>query len=492
MFDQVKVNQNSMVNLLKLPERDNSDMLFKKSGGDFFSMVMEKTVIDDRQSLIDDRKLQASETQRNNEKAETSKSGQYETSAADRDAADKISREMNSRDTEKNSFKESDKKEINEETGRDTNNKNIKQSDDSMAEDVKTKKSDKEIEDEGAVINQLNSESNIRNLMAAIKSLLNGDKKSEEESFQKLFGNLKFKHDKEHANSTLLHKKNDAGKNHKNIPDLFASITKKLKDSISRELFKNIENKKNGNKPLILNDKELKELASTIIEGLKKNKAKDNAKHEARNISADEIRNDKKQVLSAEQPSLKKAENSDDSSFDKNGQKDKNSGRDTFSYNNGKVEFSNKSGLEKMEHTIKASDFRENLQEIIDKAKVTVRDSRNGTFTVRLNPQELGNVNVNLVMENGVITGKFLVDNEEVKSLLLSSLNELKYQMEEAGVAVGDFSVDVSDQREKYLRENDNEGLSSLSFNSDKEVIAAVDQYNMAAAAHTGHINMVI
>ena len=43
-----------------------------------------------------------------------------------------------------------------------------------------------------------------------------------------------------------------------------------------------------------------------------------------------------------------------------------------------------------------------NFSNAIDKAKISVRDSRNGTFTVRLNPRELGSVNVNLIMENGV------------------------------------------------------------------------------------------
>jgi len=242
-----------------------------------------------------------------------------------------------------------------------------------------------------------------------------------------------------------------------------------------------------------LSDRELKDLASSIIDGIKKNKAKDIVKHEVKTVSVEEVKNEKKTAAALDQQPLKKIETADDSSFEKNSSKEKNSGRENFSYNGGKIDFSAKSGLERMEHALKASDFKENLQEIIDKAKVTVRDSKNGAFTVRLNPQELGNVNVNLIMENGVITGKFLVDNEDVKSMLLSSLNELKYQLEEAGIAVGEFSVNVSDQREKYLKQKDDESVNPLSFlNSDRDLIAAADQYDSAAMAHNGHINMVI
>lgn len=490
MFDHVKVNQNSIINLLKNPERENSEILSRKPGNDFYSMVMENKAYSDKKSITEYKPEQIPEPQKYHEKIEPAKNEQINTLSESSRVNAGNDRESNSPDKGRNIPDNS--------TGNDVKNE-IKSTDSENNKEIhaiknKDKKNEqKSAEDENSIIDQLNIENNIKNLMEIIRAAFSGNKKAEEESFQKLFSNLKSKQKKENKGLPSFFRKNDEDKNLKSASGLFSLLTKDIKDAISKELFKNIENRKPGGKPLALNDKELKDLASSIMDGLKKNKAKDIVKHEAKVLSADDVKSDKKTVITVDQQPLKKIETAEDSSFEKNSSKEKNSGRETLSYNGGKIDFSAKSGLERMEHTLKASDFKENLQEIIDKAKVTVRDSKNGAFTVRLNPQELGNVNVNLMMENGVITGKFLVDNEDVKSMLLSSLNDLKYQLEEAGIAVGEFSVNVSDQREKYLKQKDDDSVNPLSFlNSDRDVIAAADQYDSAASAHNGHINMVI
>jgi flagellar hook-length control protein FliK len=490
MFDHVKVNQSSIINLLKNPERENSDILSRKPGNDFYSMVMENKAFNDYKSITEYKPEQISEPQKYYEKIEPVKNEQFNTLSESSRVNAGNDRESNSpdkgRSIQENSVSNDMKNEV-KSTDTD-NNKEI------HAVKNKDKKNEKKsAEDEDSILDQLNVESNIKNLMEIIRAAFSGNKKAEEESFQKLFSNLKSKQGKDNKGLPSLFNKNDADKNQKAISELVSLITKDLKDAISKELFKNTDNRKPGSKHPALSDKELKDLASSIIDGIKKNKSKDIVKHELKTVFVEEVKNDKKTAAALDQQPLKKIETAEDSSFEKNSSKEKNSGRENFSYNGGKIDFSAKSGLERMEHALKASDFKENLQEIIDKSKVTVRDSKNGAFTVRLNPQELGNVNVNLIMENGVITGKFLVDNEDVKSMLLSSLNDLKYQLEEAGIAVGEFSVNVSDQREKYLKQKDDESVNPLSFlNSDRDLIAAADQYDSAAMAHNGHINMVI
>jgi len=498
MFDQIKVNQNSIINLLKTPERENTDNFSKNAGKDFFSMVIEKSGYDEKKTNKYDESVKSEGTSKKTEKNENSepvKIDQYSevkdstrsTDKRDRDESlsdeKKIDNEESKSDIKKDLKKESASEEI------------IKDSENLVNEVISKRNNEKESGEEFGIINHLQSEVNVKKIIEIIKAVFNGDKKTEEDNIQKFFGSLKLKQNKENPDifSFSALRKNDSGKNQKTVPEFLDSIKKEFKESLNKEIFKSIENRKSGNKPHILNDKELKELASNIIESVKKNKAKEIVKHEARIVLADDAKIDKKITLTMDPQLSKKTEISDDSSFEKNGAKDKNSGKENFSYHGGKIDFSSKSGLEKFEHNLKMSDFKENLQEIIDKGKVTVRDARNGTFTIRLNPQELGNVNVNLIMENGVITGKFLVDNEDVKGMLLNSLNDLKHQFEEAGISVGEFSVNVNDQGEKYLKQKDDETLKSLSFvNSDRDVIAATDQYNSNAAVHAGHINMVI
>lgn len=493
MFDQLKVNQNNIISLLKTPDRENSEIQQKKSANEFFSLVMGQAGFNDIIKSDNNQLNQIAERRNDYQKFETVK-------AEENNFSSDMSRANSTRDREGSFSGEEinpvkmNGSDIKNDRVQETSNKEIKKPGDSSDKENKQKKTgSKESDDESYITNQLFSERNIKNLMEIIKAAVSGNKKAEEDGFRKLLSNLKLKSDKENISMMSSFSKNEMDKNQKTPADVLNHFTRDLKDSISREILKSIENRKPGSRNQIINDKELKEISSNIIDGIRKNKARENVKHELKTASADDTKNDKKTLQPADQTTARKIEITDDASSDKNGARDKNSSRENFSYNSGRVEFSSKSAIEKMDHASKMPDFKENLQEIIDKARITVRDSRNGTFTVKLNPQELGNVNVNLIMENGVINGKFLVDNEDAKSMLLSNLNDLKYQLEGAGLSVGEFSVNVSDQREKYLMQKDNETLNTLSFlNSDKEVIAAVDQYNQNTAAHTGHINMVI
>jgi len=495
MLDHVKVNQNSIMNILKVPEKDTSDFTSKKPGTDFFAMVLEKSNFDDKRSRTDNKNEQYYDTGRNNIKSETTEAKREKTVSESEVIKGGEERKANSIEKEKVEKQEPENKEQKVETKPETQVEDSDKKNEISSREIKSKESEtEESEEEMISVDQLQDEKSIKNLLDIIKAAFSGNKKSEEESFEKLFSNLKFKQDKEKTSLVSSFKKNEVDKNHKSNSDNVNPFMKDLKELISKEITKGLDNRKTLYKHQPLSEKELKELASNIIEGIKKNKAKEIVKHEAKIVSGEEIKNDKKlTVVTVDEQQSKKISISDDTSSDKSGGKEKNSSRENFSYNGGKLEFSAKSGIDRVENSQKMSDFKENLQEIIDKAKVSVRDSRNGTFTVKLNPQELGNVNVNLIMENGVITGKFLVDNEDVKSMLLNSLNDLKTQMEEAGIAVGEFSVNVDDQREKYLKQKDDEELRSLSLlNKDKEVIAAAEQYNSNSAAHTGHINMVI
>jgi len=494
MFDQVKVNQNSILNLLKVPERESYDNITKSAGTDFFSMIMEKTGFEDIKIRDDNKFSRISEPRNDNEKSESAKTVQNEIQTDNSRVNSRRDREGNNPAEDKSKTEKLNESTIKNEKINDSLNNDIKKVNESTAKEAKVKKSSvKNSDDETDLLNQLHGGINIKNLMEIIKASFSGNKKAEEENFRKLFSNLKLKQDKDKGQPVSSSGKNETDRNQKNSTDLMNRFTKDIKEIISMEILKSLDNRKKGGKAQIINDKDLKDIASNIIDNIKKNKAKDTVRHEVKNVSADETKIDKKPLVSAEQQVVKKSDIQDNTSSDKNGTKDKNQGKDNFSYNGAKIDFSAKSGLEKIEHSMKMPDFKENFQEIIDKAKVTVRDSRNGTFTMKLNPQELGNINVNLIMENGVINGKFLVDNEDAKSLLLNNLDDLKNQLEQAGIAVGEFSVNVNDQRDKYLKQKGDDFLKTLSSaNSNGKIIAAAEQYDSGAAANTGHINLVI
>jgi flagellar hook-length control protein FliK len=139
----------------------------------------------------------------------------------------------------------------------------------------------------------------------------------------------------------------------------------------------------------------------------------------------------------------------------------------------------------------KSSLFRENLDAIIQNAKVFVKDSRNGSFSVRLHPRELGSVNINLGLRDGIVHGKFLVNTQEAKDLLVNNLELIKQQLSEAGISVGEFQVNVNDQRGKLLDNSDKDRIVFLTP-AEQAVEIESEYASNAKSYHDGHINVVI
>jgi len=135
--------------------------------------------------------------------------------------------------------------------------------------------------------------------------------------------------------------------------------------------------------------------------------------------------------------------------------------------------------------------FRENLESILQHAKVAVKDGQNASFSMRLHPRELGRVNVSLNLQDGVIIGKFMVDTLEAKNLLTQSLEQIRQQLSESGVQVGGFQVDVNDRRGELPGDRDAERTYAI---TPAEQAAEIEQEYAASAMarHDGHINVVI
>jgi flagellar hook-length control protein FliK len=135
------------------------------------------------------------------------------------------------------------------------------------------------------------------------------------------------------------------------------------------------------------------------------------------------------------------------------------------------------------------SRFSQQMQSIIENAKVAVKDSRNGSFTIKLYPKQLGMVNVNLGLEQGVVHGKFLVENGDARELLMDNLNLIREQLEEAGINIGEFEVNVNHQGEMFTRDDPEETFLPLR-ETDSEVAKEYDMNSLSL--HDGEFNMVI
>lgn len=100
--------------------------------------------------------------------------------------------------------------------------------------------------------------------------------------------------------------------------------------------------------------------------------------------------------------------------------------------------------------------FEEQLQSLVRNARVVVQDAKNGSFQMRLYPETLGRVNVHLGLEQGTITGRFLVETAEARQVLVEHLADIRDRLSESGISVGEFQVNVrGEERHAHQSEHD-------------------------------------
>ena len=137
------------------------------------------------------------------------------------------------------------------------------------------------------------------------------------------------------------------------------------------------------------------------------------------------------------------------------------------------------------------NNFNKQFQSILHHAKVVVRDARSGSFSVRLYPESLGRVNINFDLDQGILTGKFLVDNREAKEVLWNNIYMLKEKLEESGVSVGEFQVNVREEQNGTSDKGEEE-TPSFTIDQDSIMDKSHGYEQNSSSLHDGEIDMII
>ncbi|MBN2160680.1 MAG: flagellar hook-length control protein FliK [Spirochaetes bacterium] len=165
-------------------------------------------------------------------------------------------------------------------------------------------------------------------------------------------------------------------------------------------------------------------------------------------------------------------------------------GGDIFNFSHARSEMPARSAEAALARHQQSAQFREHLDAIIQNARVVVKDGRNASFSVRLNPRELGDLSISLDLSEGVVNGKFMVSSQEAKDMLMGNLDDIRQQLHDAGISVGEFQVNVNDQRGKHLA-GDPEHLPVVPAAEQAAEIESRFAPN-ARALHDGHLDVII
>lgn len=108
------------------------------------------------------------------------------------------------------------------------------------------------------------------------------------------------------------------------------------------------------------------------------------------------------------------------------------------------------------------------FSDMVAKAKLFLDNGRS-EMTIQLKPEQLGSLNIKMVVEDGKMQAQFVTDRPEVKELIERNADLLKAKMSEVGIEINAFSVEVrSDAGQANPREGRDGGLRRITeFGSD-------------------------
>lgn len=125
------------------------------------------------------------------------------------------------------------------------------------------------------------------------------------------------------------------------------------------------------------------------------------------------------------------------------------------------------------------------LMQLLNRAKV-MQEGQRTSLSLKLYPESLGKLSVTVGLEHGIVSGRFLVESQEAKEQLLLQLESIRQELENNGVQVGDFEVNVKEHRQREFTEMS--GLSQKQNVESAEYEAIGSRY----IYHDGLLDVII
>jgi len=128
--------------------------------------------------------------------------------------------------------------------------------------------------------------------------------------------------------------------------------------------------------------------------------------------------------------------------------------------------------------TPKAALSRSVMNQVIQGTKMSINLSDQGSeILVKLNPKNLGNVALKMSFEKGALLAQIQVENQTVKGIIESNLNDLKDALRGEGYEIGDLDVSVNkentgEHEQQSFSQNNRQNVKLETFEEIEEKIA--------------------
>ncbi|MFC1606769.1 flagellar hook-length control protein FliK [Candidatus Latescibacterota bacterium] len=128
------------------------------------------------------------------------------------------------------------------------------------------------------------------------------------------------------------------------------------------------------------------------------------------------------------------------------------------------------------------------MNSIVSHARFMI-GSGESSAEIRLDPPSLGKIKLKIVTENSIVTGKIIVESQEVRDIVQNSIVELSEQLEQSGLKVQSFDVQVghNDGTDAWAnRENQENLMQHLRHHRNLRNVQSIeDLSNNTGARHS-------
>ena len=121
--------------------------------------------------------------------------------------------------------------------------------------------------------------------------------------------------------------------------------------------------------------------------------------------------------------------------------------------------------------------------DLVQKAKVSLRSDGSSSASIRLRPAHLGRMTLNLEVMQSQVRGKIIVENDAVRRIVAEELEYLKSELSRQGIQVESFSIRVRDVSESS-QGSDTDTLEESHENQEKDL----EKQNLEKDEHLEHL----
>ncbi|OPX44587.1 flagellar hook-length control protein FliK [Ruminiclostridium hungatei] len=127
-----------------------------------------------------------------------------------------------------------------------------------------------------------------------------------------------------------------------------------------------------------------------------------------------------------------------------------------------------------MPQTIKTGEL---LNQVVEQAKVVIGPDKT-EMVIHLKPDHLGKLELKVVTEQGIVAAKFVAENQQVKEIIETNMQQLKDSLQKQGINIEGVSVQVGQEKKEQFQNN--------SFGSKNGTTGAKRGITSAVPVNTG------